>query len=94
MLLFPSQPNDVEYVNSEYGKNAVRILYIRREGKTHCIKELEVSVHIRLNTVNEFLHADNCQVIPTDTIKNTIEALAKCRGVSCFLKHPVSCCVA
>ena len=71
----------MEYVNSEYGKNAVRLMCIKREGKVHCIKDLEISVHLRLDTVNEYLHGDNCQVIPTDTIKNTIQALAKCHGV-------------
>lgn len=81
------QPKEVEYVNSEYGKNAVRILYVRREGQVHCIKELAISVHIRLNTVNEYLNADNSRVIPTDTIKNTIEALAKCNGVGCKTIH-------
>ncbi|XP_062992990.1 uricase-like [Elgaria multicarinata webbii] len=83
---------DVEYVNSEYGKNAVRILYIRREGKTHCIKELEISVHIRLNSVNEYLHADNCNVIPTDTINNTIHALAKCQGIRTIEEFGLNIC--
>uniref|UniRef100_A0A8D2JCD5 Uricase n=1 Tax=Varanus komodoensis TaxID=61221 RepID=A0A8D2JCD5_VARKO len=83
---------DVEYVNSEYGKNAVRLLYIRREGKTHSIKELEISVHIRLNSVNEYLHADNSCVIPTDTIKNTIQALAKCRGIRTIEEFGLNIC--
>lgn len=82
-FLFPLQPNDLEYVNSEYGKNGVRLLYIRREGKIHYIKELEISLHIRLNNVNEYVNSDNSCVIPTDTIKNTIQAFAKCQGV-CF----------
>nr|XP_028587935.1 uricase-like [Podarcis muralis] len=89
-FLLPNK--DVEYVNSEYGKNAVRLLYIRREGTTHCIKELEVSVHIRLNTVNEFLNSDNSQVIPTDTIKNTIQALAKCRGIRTIEEFGLDIC--
>ncbi|XP_026534231.1 uricase-like [Notechis scutatus] len=84
------KPQEVEYVNSEYGKNAVRILYVRREGQVHCIKELAISVHIRLNTVREYLNADNSRVIPTDTIKNTIEALAKCNGVGCKTIHLIS----
>uniref|UniRef100_A0A8D0HKX0 Uricase n=1 Tax=Sphenodon punctatus TaxID=8508 RepID=A0A8D0HKX0_SPHPU len=73
--------NDVEYVNSEYGKNMVKLLYVRREGKVHCIKELEVSVHLRLNSVKEYMIGENCDVIPTDTIQNTILALAKCNGI-------------
>ncbi|XP_053106504.1 uricase-like [Hemicordylus capensis] len=83
---------DVEYVNSEYGKNGVRLLSIRREGNTHCIKEIEVSVHIRLNSVNEYLNADNSSVIPTDTIKNTIQALAKCRGIRTIEEFGLDIC--
>ncbi|KAG8132583.1 hypothetical protein E2320_010427 [Naja naja] len=86
------QPQEVEYVNSEYGKNAVRILYVRREGKVHCIKELAISVHIRLNTVCEYFIADNSKVIPTDTIKNTIEALAKCNGIRTIEEFGLDIC--
>ncbi|XP_062834162.1 uricase isoform X2 [Anolis carolinensis] len=83
---------DVEYVNSEYGKNGVRLLYIRREGKMHCIKELEISVHIKLDTMNEYLHSDNTKVIPTDTIKNSIEALAKIRGINTIEQFGLDIC--
>ncbi|XP_054836347.1 uricase-like [Eublepharis macularius] len=83
---------DVEYVNSEYGKNAVRLLYIRREGKIHCIKELTISLHIRLNSVNEYENSDNSCVIPTDTIKNTIQALAKCRGIRTIEEFGLDLC--
>ncbi|XP_025027323.1 uricase-like [Python bivittatus] len=90
--LSSNEPKDVQYVNSEYGKNAVRILYVRREGKIHCIKELSISVHIRLNTVDEYLNADNSRVIPTDTIKNTIEALAKCNGIRTIEEFGLDIC--
>ncbi|KAL7984960.1 hypothetical protein Chor_003530 [Crotalus horridus] len=87
-----NESKKLEYVNSEYGKNAVRILYVRREGQVHCIKELSISVHIRLNTVNEYLNADNSRVIPTDTIKNTIEALAKCNGIRTIEEFGLDIC--
>ncbi|XP_042322063.1 uricase-like isoform X2 [Sceloporus undulatus] len=83
---------DLEYVNSEYGKNGVRLLCVAREGNMHCIKELEISVHIRLDSVNEYLHADNCKVIPTDTIKNTIQALAKIHGVKTIEQLGLNIC--
>ncbi|XP_078249190.1 uricase [Pogona vitticeps] len=86
------ESKDVEYVNSEYGKNAVRLMCIKREGKVHCIKDLEMSVHLRLDSVNEYLHADNCQVIPTDTIKNTIQALAKCHGIKTIEEFGLRIC--
>lgn len=81
MLVFSLQNEDVEVLNSVYGKNVIKLLRIRRDGKKHFIKEVEACVHIRLNSVNEYLHGDNSAVIPTDTMKNTVIALAKCNGV-------------
>ncbi|KAH0618468.1 hypothetical protein JD844_017700 [Phrynosoma platyrhinos] len=92
VFFFPLQHHDLKYVNSEYGKNGVRLLYVKREGNTHCIKELEISVHIRLDSVNEYLHADNCKVIPTDTIKNSIQAMAKIHGIKTIEQLGLNIC--
>ncbi|XP_019386731.1 PREDICTED: uricase-like [Crocodylus porosus] len=85
-------PVEVEVLNSEYGKNLVKFLYIRREGKRHCIKEVEVCAHIRLNEVKEYFHDDNKDVIPTDTIKNAIYAIAKQKGVQVIEEFALDIC--
>lgn len=69
-----------------YGKGGVRLLKIKRSGKYHEIKQIEVATELKLNNYQDYLVGDNASVIPTDTQKNTVYALAKV--------HPVgeSCC--
>ncbi|XP_029473824.1 uricase-like isoform X3 [Rhinatrema bivittatum] len=72
---------DVEFVCTAYGKNAVKVLHIKRDGKRHAIKEVEASVQLTLKSKKDYLHGDNSDIIPTDTMKNTVYALAKLKGI-------------
>ncbi|KAF4083304.1 hypothetical protein AMELA_G00138450 [Ameiurus melas] len=72
---------NVEFVRTGYGKNQVKVLYIRRERNQHYIMELKADVQLTLNSVKDYLTGDNSDIIPTDTIKNTVHALAKLKGV-------------
>jgi urate oxidase len=62
---------------NSYGKQRVRILQVVRRPDRHDIKE--VSLGIRLEGDFESAHnkGDNRKVLPTDTMKNTVYALAK-----------------
>ncbi|KAJ7372253.1 hypothetical protein OS493_019697 [Desmophyllum pertusum] len=60
-----------------YGKGGVRLLKIKRSGKYHEIKQIEVATELKLNNYQDYLVGDNASVIPTDTQKNTVYALAK-----------------
>ena len=62
---------------NNYGKQRVRILQVARHPDRHDIKELTIA--IRLEGEFESAHAkgDNRKVLPTDTMKNTVYALAK-----------------
>lgn len=71
----------MEFVRTGYGKNLVKVLYIRREGLHHYITELKANVQLTLNSRKDYLQGDNSDIIPTDTIKNTVHALAKLKGV-------------
>ncbi|XP_067845744.1 uricase [Heptranchias perlo] len=73
--------DDMEFVRTGYGKDVVKVLTIRREGKQHYIKEVEANVQLTLKTLKDYIHGDNSDIIPTDTMKNTIHALAKLKGV-------------
>ena len=73
---------DVQFVDRRYGKKFVRLLYVRREGIRHYIKEVEVNTKITLSGTNDFLRGDNSQVVATDSQKNTVYILAKQLGVS------------
>ncbi|KAF4021635.1 hypothetical protein G4228_013217 [Cervus hanglu yarkandensis] len=75
------QKNDeVEFVQTGYGKDMVKVLHIQRDGKYHSIKEVATSVQLTLSSKREYLHGDNSDIIPTDTIKNTVHVLAKFKG--------------
>lgn len=65
-----------------YGKNQVKLLYVQRERNQHHIVELKADVQLTLNSRKDYLTGDNSDIIPTDTMKNTVHALAKLKGVS------------
>jgi urate oxidase len=62
--------------HSQYGKSAVGLLKVFREGDVHTVKEIEVSALATGDFECAFLAGDNRTTVPTDTIKNTIYALA------------------
>jgi len=61
---------------NHHGKKAVRLLRVQRHGETHAVSEWEVSSLLEGSLENSYLSDDNSQVVPTDTVKNTILALA------------------
>ena len=60
-----------------YGKQRVRVMQVTRHADRHDVKELTIG--IRLEGEFETAHAkgDNSKVLPTDTMKNTVYALAR-----------------
>src|SRR2546421_12537730 len=64
-------------VANRYGKGRVRVLKILRDGSTHRIKDLNVAVMLEGDFESSYTGADNSKVVPTDTIKNTINALSQ-----------------
>jgi len=59
-----------------YGKAKVRLMKVRRDGPRHALKELEVSVMLQGDFEASYTGADNKLVVPTDTMKNTVNVLA------------------
>jgi urate oxidase len=64
-------------VANRYGKGRVRVLKILRNGATHRIKDLNVSAMLEGDLESSYTAGDNSKVVPTDTIKNTINALSQ-----------------
>ncbi|KAG7487763.1 hypothetical protein MATL_G00026880 [Megalops atlanticus] len=83
---------DVEFVRTGYGKNMVKVLHIRREGTHHYITELKADVQLTLKTRKDYTNGDNADIIPTDTIKNTVHALAKMKGVRMIEQFAMDIC--
>src|SRR5438874_8735997 len=64
-------------IANRYGKGRVRVLKILRDGATHRLKDLNVTVMLEGDLEASYTAGDNSKVVPTDTIKNTINALAQ-----------------
>jgi urate oxidase len=60
-----------------YGKARVRVCKILRDGAIHRIRDITVAVMLDGDFETSYTSGDNSKVVPTDTIKNTINVLAK-----------------
>lgn len=66
---------------NSYGKSAVRLLRVVRHGTRHEIRDLTVDVALEGAFESAHTSGDNSQVLPTDTMKNTVYALARTEPV-------------
>jgi urate oxidase len=60
-----------------YGKAAVRLVKVDRGSARHELHDLTVDVQLQGNFGPTHTAGDNSQVLPTDTMKNTVYALAR-----------------
>ncbi|HSU15363.1 factor-independent urate hydroxylase [Longimicrobium sp.] len=67
---------------SNYGKSRVRLFRVTRDGERHDVADLTVDVAFEGKYRDVHLQGDNAAVLPTDTMRNTVYALAK--------QHPVT----
>jgi urate oxidase len=67
----------MKLIQHNYGKAKVRVLKVFRAGKIHSIKELDVQVMLQGDFDASYTKADNHLVVATDSVKNTINILAK-----------------
>jgi urate oxidase len=67
----------IELAASRYGKSSVRLLKVMRHSDRHEILELTVDVACAGDLAAAYTAGDNRQVLPTDTMKNTVYALAR-----------------
>ena len=62
---------------NNYGKQRVRILQVTRHADGHDIKELTLGIRLEGDFESAHSKGDNSKILPTDTMKNTVYALAK-----------------
>lgn len=67
----------MKLIQHSYGKAKVRVLKVFRAGKIHSLKELDVQVMLQGNFDASYTKADNRLVVATDSMKNTVNVLAK-----------------
>jgi urate oxidase len=63
--------------DNSYGKSRVRLLRVARQEGRHDIKELTISIRFEGDFQAAHTKGDNRKILPTDTMKNTVYALAR-----------------
>ena len=63
--------------DNQYGKAETHVVRVSRDGATHEIKDVNVSIALAGDFDASHLEGDNRNVVPTDTQKNTVFAFAK-----------------
>lgn len=66
------------YLKSDaYGKTRVRLTYVDRARNPHEVCELSVAILLEGDFATAYTDGNNLNVLPTDTIKNTVYVLAR-----------------
>ena len=63
-------------VDTAYGKSRVRLVQVTREDGRHVLRDLTVAIRFEGDYDASYEQGDNSEVLPTDTMKNTVYALA------------------
>ncbi len=66
----------VTLAENNYGKQAVRLVTVRRRPDSHELKDVTAAIRLEGDFTTAFTEGDNSDVLPTDTMKNTVYALA------------------
>lgn len=69
----------IELGGDRYGKQAIRLARVVREGDRHVVRDLTVGVTLEGAFEASYVAGDNSDVIATDTMKNTVYAFARDR---------------
>jgi urate oxidase len=67
----------MKLIQHQYGKAHVRVLKVLRSGRHHSLKELDVSVGLQGEFDASYTRADNRIVVATDSMRNTVNVLAR-----------------
>nr|XP_032825524.1 uricase-like [Petromyzon marinus] len=76
-----------------YGKRGVRLLQLRRDPRgLHAVREARARLLLSLASSEDYERGDNAAVVPTDTLKNTVHALALANGIRCLEEFASQLC--
>jgi urate oxidase len=73
----PTGAVDPILVADTYGKSRVRLIKLTRRSDRHDVKEITFQILFRGDFLSCYESGDNTKILPTDTIKNTVYALAR-----------------
>lgn len=66
-----------ELGENRYGKSAIRLVKVDRGADRHVLRDVTVSIALEGEFESAHSQGDNRMVLPTDTMKNTVYALAR-----------------
>src|SRR6188472_3121238 len=66
---------------TSYGKSRIRLVRVTRHGDRHELRDFTVAIAFEGRYDTSYTDGDNRDVLPTDTMKNTVYALAAREGV-------------
>ena len=69
---------------NSYGKSSVRVVKVKRDGPLHTLKEWKVEVLLFGDFETCFTVGDNSEILPTDTMKNTVYSRARESSAECI----------
>ena len=72
-------PQRIVLGQNNYGKSEVRLFKVRRDTAVHEVWDLDVRVTLEGDFDDAHYHGDNSKLLATDTMRNTVYALAKDR---------------
>lgn len=62
---------------NRYGKAGVQLVKVTRDGDRHSLRDVTVAVALEGQFVEAHVSGDNARILPTDTMKNSVYALAR-----------------
>jgi urate oxidase len=74
----------IALAENNYGKSSVRVMKVQRDGPLHTVKEWKVEVLLSGDFESCFTVGDNSQILPTDTMKNTVYSRARESTAECM----------
>ena len=74
----------IALAENTYGKSSVRVMKVQRDGPLHTVKEWQVEVLLSGDFESCFTVGDNSEILPTDTMKNTVYSRARESTAECI----------
>ena len=72
----------MKLTDTSYGKSRVRLVRVTRHGDRHEVRDFTVAIAFEGRYDTSYTDGDNRDVLPTDTMKNTVYALAARDGAA------------
>ena len=69
---------------NRYGKSRVRLVKVTRDNGVHTVREWSVNLLIEGDYDDAFRTGSNADILPTDTMKNTVYSMARRSSAACI----------